>query len=256
MDTKETHGNKSIKTHCLIVTHEEYTFMENLIDDLLKQDVNFNLTIVDNNSSDKRLHALYDKLNTYSWITIIKNNFNKPLNHVWNWFHENTSERFLCYLNNDVRVPRNFISDSERLFAEQPNVAITIHATNHPSYLANINFKYELLDSGWQGWDFTIRRECYPTIPLQFKWYSGDGYIYSDLIFKQKRLIGVLLSSPILHYQGTTGRKFNKKGILSKKDSMEKIKLGYKNPERKNKAFYVLRPTFNVEKIWLKNYKH
>ena len=224
---------EDIKTHCLIVNHENYEDFTNLINDLRTQTVKFRLTIVDQNSKREDLHALYDSLNADTSIDVLYNESNQPLNHVWNAFAESSNCDYLAFLNNDI--------------------AVTIHSTNHPDYSKSTDLNYVILDEAWQGWDFTIRKKNYPSIPKSLEWFGGDCWIFSNLVYKQHKKIGCILSSPIIHHQGQTKR--SDRVQLSKKDTKEKIRMGFKNPTRKNMDYVNIKPTSTFIKDWIKNNK-
>ena len=44
------------------------------------------------------------------YLDILNTGFNKPLNHLWNDYVKESSTEFICLLNNDVRIPPNFLS--------------------------------------------------------------------------------------------------------------------------------------------------
>lgn len=246
----------NIKSHILIVIHNEFDRTNDLINDLMSQDIKFNLTLVDNDSSDQGLFKLYDRLNELEYVNIIKNNFNKPLNHIWNDFYESTTEEYLVYLNNDIRIPSNFLSDNEHIFNNHLDVGSVIHSTNNPNYFNLTKNEYVILDEAWQGWDFAIRRDCYDLIPVELKWYSGDTFIFDNLIKKHKKKIAISLSSPILHHTSTTGRKKNINGILSKPDNKKRLDLGHASPARNNSKYTnVPRPSDDVINKWKLNYE-
>lgn len=243
----------NIKTHCIIVNHNNYDDFKNLINDLLKQDIEFKLTVVDQNSSINELHAYYKQIEKYNFIKIKYNKINEPLNHVWNWFYENHNEDYLSFLNNDIRIPTNFISDNERVFKTESNVAVTIHATNHLDYIAKTDLKYVVLKAAWQGWDYTIRRCEYTLIPQELEWFGGDCWIFSDIVYNKTKQIGCILSSPILHYQGKTDRI--DRGDLSRRDSQIHRKLGFINPKRDNLTYVNIKPSQSFINAWLNNNK-
>jgi len=57
------------------------------------------------------------------------------LNIIWNEFKSMTKNPWLCFLNNDVCIPENFISDNIDVIHKEKNAGIINHATN------NLEFK-------------------------------------------------------------------------------------------------------------------
>lgn len=240
------------KTHVCIVNLNNLKYLQNCISDLLKQDTTFNCTIIDQHSTQSCVKEFYEELvSKYSFITVKYNNYNQPLNHVWNWFAENHNEKYLCFLNNDVRIPTNFISDSEKVFEYEPDIGITFHSTNHPSYFKKTNLSYIKHFNNVQGWDYTLRNECYSQIPEKLRFYAGDYYIYSKIYNDMNMCSGCITSSPIIHYQGKSAAYCidNNKPWVT--DGIEYSKL--KNMGRVTKypkEYSIVRPTLTVEKNW------
>lgn len=244
------------KTHVCIVNLDNLQYLKNCISDLLKQDASFDCTIIDQNSSEPALNEYYEELTVqHPFINIKRNSTNEPLNHMWNWFHENHDNEYLCYLNNDVRIPTNFISDSEKIFELEKDVAVTFHSTNHPKYFKKTELSYQIYERGVQGWDYTIRNECYHAIPSQLKVYAGDYYLYHEIYITQQKKSACISSSPILHYQGITGHRPE---ILNKrqapKDGREYAALGIASCGKYPAEYSIVKPTKIVEQTWLKHH--
>jgi GT2 family glycosyltransferase len=245
----------SVRTHVLVVNLNSLNFIKNCMSDLLKQDCNFKITIVDQASTEEGIHEYYKTFENFKNIQIVYNTYNKPLNHIWNWFYEEHHEEFLCFLNNDVRVPKNFISDSERLFDTRPDIGITFHSTNHHSYTKQTQLGYEAyndIDIS-QGWDYTIRRKIYKNIPQQLKFYAGDAYIFAK-VYEQGFKSACIFSSPMIHYQGVTGNKFAANNEW-KIDLAEYAKLKIGNTVIHPEKYCKLKPDGELIKIWLENNK-
>lgn len=207
--TPEVKQNKRMKkTHVLIVTRNNLAYLKDCIRDLLKQSTACDITVVDNASSEQGLKTFLKE----TGVDVVFNDRNVPLNHIWNDFAKNTLNPYLCFLNNDVRIPSNFIQDSEELLAKEKMVGITCHASNNPRFQRTSSLNYQLLSGNVrQGWDFTIRRELFAQIPRSLKWFFGDDYVWKktyDAGYKS----AVILSSPIIHFQGMTPRKGIERG--------------------------------------------
>ena len=204
------------KTGVILINLNTLAYTRKCIEDLLKQNVSFDLTLIDQASEEKGIRDLFESVKKH-WkgrgkLTIKYNSINEPLNKVWNKFAQESSNQYLCYLNSDVRIPSNFIKDSESVFASEPNVGITVHSTNHPHWLANashqLNYKISPNQKIKQGWDFTIRKMDWEVIPDIFQIFYGDDFIFYKSLLKSRK-IAYILNSPILHFQGMSqGNKF------------------------------------------------
>ena len=117
----------------LVVNINNLAYTSNVINDLLVQDCEFKLTVVDQGSTEINTREYLDFLCELDRINVIRNKTNVNLNTLWNKFYCETEEPYLCFLNNDVRVPRNFLKDTLDIFGKEKDVGATIHATNHPN---------------------------------------------------------------------------------------------------------------------------
>ena len=232
------------KTHILVVNINNLNYTKDCINDLLKQDVPFDLTIVDQNSSEKGTHNWYKSL-VENWprkdctIKIQKNTDNVDLNRVWDEFYNTTENEYLCFLNNDVRITNNFVSDGERIFAKEKKVGCVVHATNHSSYKSKTSLNYAIVDGIKQGWDFTMRRTAYNIIPSELKVYCGDDYLF-EMLYRKGFKVAFALSSPLIHFQG--------KSIKDLKEPPSDVKryaaLGYKHNLRHCPTYSRIKPTY------------
>lgn len=243
-----------MKTHVCIVNRDNLQYLRNCISDLLKQDTSFKCTIIDQNSKEGGIRKFYKKLvSTHPFITVKYNDSNRPLNHVWNWFAQNHDEEYLCFLNNDVRIPTNFINDSEKVFEQESDVGITFHSTNHPSYFKKTDLSYVKCFNNVQGWDYTLRNGCYSEIPEKLKFYAGDDYIYSKIYHDMDMCSACITSSPIIHYQGKSAKYcVNGKDKPWVTDVVEYNKLeNVGNVTKYPKEYSIVRPTQTFEREWM-----
>ena len=228
----------------IIVNRNNYDFTNQLLQDLSKQNnLDFELTIYDNNSKNN-----LNKIKSWEKYTFIKdiifNETNVPLCHLWNKFYLDTDYDLLAFLNNDIRIPNNFISDTKNIFIENSEIGIVVHATNNPKYQIKTELNYITFKGKYmQGWDFTIRRDAYTLIPKQLHFFCGDDFIYTHL-YEKKWKLAYALSSPIIHFCGKTIRV---KGV-SDSDIKEYKALGYKHGKLKVcKKISHIKP--NLEKL-------
>lgn len=201
-------GNNKI--HVLIINLNQLKYTKNLINCLLLQKCDFDLTIFDQHSNEdytenyyKDLKNLWPKKNCF--LNIIKNSVNAPINHIWNWFYKNTTNPYLAVLNNDIEICDNFLSNAEKIFTIEPICGLISHPTNIKKYTKNENLNYDIIQDKifLQGWDFIIKREAYKEIPNDLWIYGGDNYLFSEIIKNGYKQI-YDLSSPIIHYRSKT----------------------------------------------------
>lgn len=204
-----------VRISVLIVNLNNLSYTMSCINDLLIQDIEFNLKIVNQNSSEFGTQEYLDNLfnehvngelnSNIHVLTIINSGYNKPLNHIWNDFVEESDTDFICLLNNDVRIPPNFLSSAIQVLDKEPIVGFVNHVTNNKKYKHWSNqLDYKIIQKPYrQGWDPILRKECYNKIPLNLKLYYGDDYIYSKLYFSGYKGAYVL-NSPMIHFCSVT----------------------------------------------------
>ena len=230
-----------LRVFVLNLNNLDYT--KQCIDDLLSQDtLDFKITLIDQGSTEAGTSGFLHSLPVE--VDIELNAKNEPVNKVWNWCHENHSEELLCFLNNDVRIPNNFISDTIKVFEKEEKVGIVAHATNHPSYkhvLPTLNYAVVPKYVNMQGWDYTIRRECFTKIPSELKIYCGDDFLYHHM-YEMGYNMAYVLSSPMIHYEGQSKKFMTTSGI----EDIYKFKsLGFKHYLKINLAYSKIKPTFS-----------
>jgi GT2 family glycosyltransferase len=202
------------KISVLVVNLNNLEYTKQCIEDLLLQDVKFNLTIVDQNSSEvgtkKYINQFFRKVAfdfeiNLSLKDITENKYNRPLNHIWNDFVFDSSTEYLCLLNNDVRIPPNFLSSSIAVLEKEPLVGFVNHVTNNSNYSQwSDTLEYKIMEQPYrQGWDMTFRNYRYNKIPEELKFFYGDDYLYSKL-YSSNYKGAYILNSPMLHFESST----------------------------------------------------
>ena len=210
------------KIHVLIPNLNQLSYTQNIVNCLLIQDSDFDLTIFDQHSQEKFTDRYYDDLKRL-WprkncqLNIVKNSVNAPLNHVWNWFYKHTINPYIALLNNDIEICDNFISNAEKIFEKEPKCGIISHPTNIKEYTKKNELEYDIIKSlpYLQGWDMIINRNAYKEIPDDLFIYAGDEYIYDQMVLENKYKQVYDISSPVLHYVSKT--------IMSNRKEVEKI---------------------------------
>jgi GT2 family glycosyltransferase len=238
---------ENVLMHILVVNINGLQYTKDAIGDLLKQTVPFNLTLIDQGSSEEGTENYINALTSVPYpnigLSIIRNKGNVPLNHLWNDLYKNSTCDLLCFLNNDVRVPSNFVEDTLVIFKEEDNVGMVVHATNHPLYQETHPLCYVIMDTKIaQGWDFTIRRAAYVPIPEDIHYFGGDDWLFVQAYRKGWKL-ATALSSPIIHYKGQsrkyyTGDRLEEDALIRTKYSIERV--SYRSPYTKQS------PKFNA----------
>lgn len=223
----------------LIINLNNLEYTKDCIGDLIQQDTIFNLTIVDQNSSEHGTSEYYSEFNQnyikgkYNGkienLSIIQSGFNKPINQIWNEFVSNSKTEFVCLLNNDIRLLPNFISSSIQVMDIEDSVAVVNHTTNHIDFSTySLKLNYKIVEKPYrQGWDFFIRKNKWSPIPNSLEFFFGDDYIYSK-IYLEGYKGAYVLNSPIIHYErGTTeekkGNRCTKNDLLNYNNLNENI---------------------------------
>lgn len=215
----QAQNSKTNLIHILLVNFGNTTnFTKQIIGDLLVQDADFDLTIIDNYSDKLKTNLEFYKLLQKNWnsskrtLHILGLKSSIPLNHLWNYFFESVTNEWLCFLNNDICIPENFISDNIKVISKEKNVGIINHATNNLNFKTSTSLNYKIYDKHCntflhrQGWDFTIKRDLYTKIPKEFTTFVGDNIQFYGVYAKKKNVI-FLYSSPILHYCSKSRQK-------------------------------------------------
>lgn len=193
----------------------------NLIVDILCNNYyNREIYLYDQNSNEDGTNEFLKAASNIG-IHVIRNNSNVPLNHLWSEFKYKCNCHYLCFLNNDIRITKNFIKDDVEVLNNNPNIGITIHQTNHPDHLkATLDSTiYDEINSHYQGWAFTIRRELMPDIPKELELFYGDDYIFSKVV-KDGKNIAFVKSSPMIHLCSQTHAELGDINEIMIKDSM------------------------------------
>lgn len=200
-----------MQMYILVVNINNLAYTQELFGDLMRQTHQFDLTIVDQGSTESGTDYFLSSLADIPYVKVIRNQHNVDLNRVWNAFYS-TIQRpgaYLCFLNNDVRIPNNYVEDTVAILETEKSVGAVIHPTNHPDYQNTTDLRYAIVPDGeriTQGHDFTIRKEAFTLIPDELKVFGGDDWIFTQMYNKLWKT-AVALSSPIIHYHAKS-RKF------------------------------------------------
>jgi GT2 family glycosyltransferase len=128
------------------------------------------------------------------------------------------------------------------VFLKEPNVGIVVHSTNHESYtVKKTSTEYTIVERGryMQGWDYSIRRNLFTTIPEQLKTYCGDDFIFHNL-YKQGYDVAYVTSSPMIHFEGQSKKFMKTSGV---EDIHTYVRMGFPHNLRINEQFSKIKPS-------------
>lgn len=238
----------SEKIHVIVVNINQLSYTKKCINDLIAQTSRFDLTLFDQNSNEPDTIEYLDFVKSLDGkvgrVNVVKNDCNAPLNMVWNWFYKKTTNPYLCFLNNDVRIPDNFIKDTIETLETDKTCGIAIHVTNNEYIQRKNNLEYVTDNTSMQGWDFTIRRNVYTLIPTDLILYCGDNYLFEQMYLNGGKC-ATILSSPIIHYKAKS-QVSNSEFFKNLKTKESKI---YKAKYRKHKMMLGELSNFDLSKF-------
>ena len=185
--------------HVFIANINNWKMTENLLNDLKKQTHLCKIYLVDNGSTEDGTQEFLIRVKKDRNIRVIENKSNVDLNKLWNDFYWSTGDPYLCFLNNDLRIPSNFTEDSIDVFEKEEDVGCVLHSCNHPDYQESTNLNYVVLPNPLtQGWAFTLRRSAYYPLPNDVEFFGGDDLIFTRM-WETRWRTAMVLSSPIIH---------------------------------------------------------
>lgn len=225
---------------------------KNLIFDLDRQNfLDFTVNLYDQNSNEGGTEQFLRDMELRKNYTIIRNNHNRPLNHIWNEFSGSASSEFICFLNNDIRITSNYLMDSISVLEKDSRVGIVIHATNNRQFTSASSPTRHALEMAdiKQGWEFMLRRSLWKHIPNELLFYCGDDFIFNNIRSLDKR-IGVITSSPVIHKLSKTreamgGEFIDKIKKIALSDIENYKMLGYKHTWNNISKYSRLEPEFS-----------
>ncbi len=199
----------------LLINLNNLDYTKNCFEYLVRQDILFNLKIVDQNSSEKGTQEYYnyifdrhlsgyykDKIHI---MGVYNSGYNKPISQVWNEFIRESDTEFVCLLNNDVIIAPNFLSSAIYAMDSDPKIGVVNHPTNKKEYnkWSTDNNIVKISEPYRQGWDPIFRKECYFNIPDKIDFFYGDDFLYSKL-YSNGYYGSYVLNSPMIHHECST----------------------------------------------------
>jgi ubiquinone/menaquinone biosynthesis C-methylase UbiE len=245
------------KISVLLVNLNNLSYTKQCLEDLLNQDIVFDLRLVDQNSSETGTKEFFDSFFTkhlngdfygkINYLEFSNTGFNKPLNHLWNDYVKESSTEFICLLNNDVRISPNFLSSSISVLEKEPSVGFVNHVTNNLTYSSwSDSLEYVIMETPYrQGWDPTFRKSFYNQIPENLNFFYGDDFIYSKL-YESGYKGAYILNSPMIHFErSTTIEKGGQRDCSDDGGVFHTLNLEYKNLTF-NESLCKWKPEFNI----------
>ena len=220
----------------LIVNYNCLADTKELFSDLNCQDyTDYHIYFYDQNSSEPGTEEFIESLDQYADCTVTRHDINRPLNHIWNEFAMGAPDetKYITFLNNDIRIPSNYLTDTVEVLNKNERLGAAVHATNNRMFsTASSPTKY-LMENGLvkQGWEFTLRKNDWEEIPSQLKFYCGDDFVFGQL-WKKGLKTGVITSSPVIHKLSKTRKNMPESEAVAirqqaKDDIATYKKLGY-----------------------------
>ena len=247
----------STKISVLLVNLNNLDYTKQCLEDLLLQDIVFNLRLVDQNSSESGTKEFFDDFFTkhsngefygkIDYLEISNTGFNKPLNHLWNDYVSESFTEFICLLNNDVKISPNFLSSSISVLEKEPSVGFVNHVTNNLTYSSwSDSLEYVIMETPYrQGWDPTFRKSSYSQIPENLNFFYGDDFIYSKL-YESGYKGAYILNSPMIHFErSTTIEKGGQRDCSDDGSVFHTLNLEHKNLTF-NEDLCRWKPEFNI----------
>jgi len=144
---------------------------------------NFGVTVVDNNSTDGSISFLRSK---YPQINIIENDENKGFSLGNNIGAESSSNvDYFCFLNTDVEVTPNFLSDLVEFLENRKDVGIVcplIYNMNPKSQIQSFGFDYNrfgMVSARYSG------KQKKPKTPEEVSYPSGAAFLIDADLWKK-----------------------------------------------------------------------
>ena len=230
-----------VKISILLVNLNNLEYTKECLNDLLNQDIVFNLRLIDQNSSEFGTKEFFDEFfsrhqngdfyGKINFLEVLNTGFNKPLNHLWNEYMNESLTDFVCLLNNDVKVSPNFLSSAVTILENEPKVGVVNHITNNIKFSSwSDSLNYIVMESPYrQGWDPIFRKSCYNNIPENLNFFYGDDFIYSKL-YESGYKGAYVLNSPMIHFEkSTTTEKGGLRDCSEDGNFFFSLNLYYKN---------------------------
>jgi SAM-dependent methyltransferase len=245
------------KISVLLVNLNNLSYTKQCLENLLLQDIVFNLRLVDQNSSETGTKEFFDDFFTkhsngefygkIDYLEIFNTGFNKPLNYLWNDYAKESFTEFICLLNNDVKIAPNFLSSSISVLEKEPSVGFVNHVTNNLTYSSwSDSLEYVIMETPYrQGWDPTFRKSSYNQIPENLNFFYGDDFIYSKL-YESGYKGAYILNSPMIHFErSTTIEKGGQRDCSDDGSVFHTLNLEHKNLTF-NEDLCRWKPEFNI----------
>lgn len=183
----------------LVVNINGLKMTQEVVDDLLHQTEKCVITVYDQASTEPGTQKYLEDIAEKHGICVVINDAAGDLCRVWNWYANACQLPYLCFLNNDCRIPARFVADNRWILDNEPEVGVVCHPTNAVGDSGDTLKYFVSSDPFVQGHDFCIRRDLWIPVPDELKVWGGDDYLFHRLYQKGYKA-AVATSSPIIHY--------------------------------------------------------
>lgn len=221
-------NNISIKCSIIIPVYNNYNFTKACLKDLSKLSYEYEVIVVDNASDDNTIYLdQLPKKDLPKRFTLIKNGINEGFGRANNRGHYIAKGEYVLFLNNDIRVQKNYDTWVEDLLkgAEDgslvgPTAGLLDKDLNFIKEMSQI----ELGNCYMSGWCLCAKKEIFDKLVLEGcegPWDSNSFFCYfedTDISFRAKELNipFKIVSVPVIHFGQTTSKKIGLNNLYVK----------------------------------------
>jgi len=194
------------------------------------------IIMIDNNSTEN-MYQLVEKYKDLS-IEYIRRNKRATVNNAWNIGMKLCKTPLLSILNNDIIFSKYFFKKIIEAAEKYPQYGIfcgnTIKNERQKDNIYNTNDDPPILKQMGkrEGWGFTIRKSIIKKIkpiPIEFKTYCGDDYLF----YMTREILGYkagkIMNNYLYHFGGVTVGT----GFRQEKGRRQKEKMIWNNMKRR-----------------------
>lgn len=225
---------KKILVSIIITTKNNFNYLRQCLKSIEKytQDINYEIIIIDNASQDK---SFYDTLNSSFKGKVIEHDENKSFSESNNRGVKEAKGEYICLLNNDTLVTKNWLLNALKVFKEEKNVGAvgvkilipgkgTIHHAGVKSFANGLTdhiyfnkpANYQKANKRYQCFAVTgacmiTPKKLYKKIGGLFKeyWYGWEDIDYNNCLKDLGYKIFYEPTSVIYHYESRTPGRYS-----------------------------------------------
>lgn len=246
-----------MRVSIIIPVYNQIEYTRKCIESIKKNTSNtdYEIIVIDNASEDGT-GDFFKKQD----VVYIYNNENKGVAKAWNQGIKQAKGDYVCIINNDIIVCKNWLSEFIRIYESMKNIGILSPGTKEgelnydfESYSENFIKKMKnIKEKGFAGWCMFIKKERFDEIGLfseEFNIGIGED---TDFYFrlKEKGYESYITGAVFVHHFGSKTLKDIKELIG---DKFEKENIKKLNEKWKLKESYIIKKLKNLKKL-LKNF--